>query len=799
VAVLLIGLALVQPAAAVDPIIVAEDEQVLKTAKLGIDGPSLLAFFRTRTKPDLDQERIAALVRQLGNDSDKISSEAQRQLLSLGSVAVPWLRRALKDPDEALTATRAKFCLEAIEGGSGTSIPVSAARLIGLRRPEGAAGVLLAYLPFADDDTVADEVRDALTALASDGGKPDPALVAALKDPVPVRRAAAAEALCQAGVRAEFPAVRYLLQDPKPTVRLKAALALAAVKDRESIPVLIDSLGKLAKPQAQLAEEALIRIAGVQAPSVPVGTDEAGRKRCRDTWATWWQSVKDADLIEYFRKRTLADADREKFLSLIKLLGSDSYRTRQKVAAQLVAYRSAAVPLLLQATKDRDPEIASRAERCLATINAAPGAGMSAANARLISFRKPRGAVTVLLGYLPYADDESVGEEVRNSLAALALPEGKPHPSLLAALSDRSPARRATAAEALLLAGARGQKAALARLLKDPETPVRMRVAMALANARDRSAVPVLIDLLTQLPEDEGWKAEEVLRRLADDKAPKLVLAGDAATRQKCRDAWAAWWKDHGTRIDMARMDNAPRLLGYTVIAQYGNNGVGQVFEIGKDGKSRWQIDGLNYAFDVQILRGDRVLIPEYNGSRVTERDFKGKILWELKCYSPINAQRLPNGNTFVASRNVIMEVDRNKKELYSIKRQYDVMAAQKLRNGQIVMISNTGMCIRMDTKGKEIKSFSVGNVSYYGGLEALPNNHILVAQYNNNKVVEYDADGKSVWETTVQWPTTASRLPNGHTLIASQDTQQILEVDRNGKKVWEYKTSGRPWRVRRR
>jgi HEAT repeat protein len=779
----------------------AEDEQLLKTAKLGTDGPALLEFFRTRSHPAADPDKIAALVGQLGNDSDRVSSRATRELISLGSVTVPWLRRALKDPDDSLTAKRAQFCLDTIEGTGGTSVPIAAARMLAVSRPQGTAKVLLDYLPFAEDDTVIDEVRDALAAVAVNHGRANRYLLAALRDKLPIRRAVAAEALCQAGAHAEVAQVRALLRDPKPTVQLRAAVALANFQEREAVPVLIDVLGKLPPEQAGAAEKVLLRIAGTGAPSVPLGTNEATRKRCRDTWSTWWRTFKDSDLLEYFRKRTLPDADRVKFRALVRRLGDDSYRVREKAVAELVGYRSAAISFLNQALKDPDVQVVRNAERCLAKINAAPFAGTSATYARVIGLRKPAGAVKALLGYLPFADDETVTEEARNALAAMALEDGRPHPLLVAALHDRLPGRRAAAAEALLKAGVPGVEAGVADLLGDRDPAVRLRVATALADARDKKAVPVLIDLLTQLPAEEAWKAEETLGRIADDKAPAVALGEDPASRKKCRDAWAAWWKKRGPALDLAHASSAPRLLGYTIIAQYNNwGGAGQIYEIGKDGKQRWRIDGINYAFDFQILPNKRLLIPEYTGSRVTERDFKGKVLWEIAATNPINAQRLPNGNTFIAGRNFLMEVDRNKKEVFKITRQnYDVMAAQKLRNGQIVMLSNGGSCIRMDSKGKELKSFSTGPVNYYGCLEVLPNGRVLIANYNANKVVEYTPDGKSVWEATMQWPTSAVRLPNGHTLIASQDAQHVTEVNRAGKKVWEHKTDGRPWRVRRR
>ena len=65
--------------------------------------------------------------------------------------------------------------------------------------------------------------------------------------------------------------------------------------------------------------------------------------------------------------------------------------------------------------------------------------------------------------------------------------------------------------------------------------------------------------------------------------------------------------------------------------------------------------------------------------------------------------------------------------------------------------------------------------------------------------VVEFDADGKSLWEAAVVNPVAATRLPNGHTLVATMVGQRVLELDRNGQEVWQHATDGRPWRARRR
>ena len=68
------------------------------------------------------------------------------------------------------------------------------------------------------------------------------------------------------------------------------------------------------------------------------------------------------------------------------------------------------------------------------------------------------------------------------------------------------------------------QKEAVRKLLGDPDAGVRLQVGMALARASERDAVPVLIELLGQLPQTQGWQVEDFLFRLA--------------RRQGAADAW---------------------------------------------------------------------------------------------------------------------------------------------------------------------------------------------------------------------------------------------------------------------
>jgi hypothetical protein len=501
-------------------------------------------------------------------------------------------------------------------------------------------------------------------------------------------------------------------------------------------------------------------------------------------------------LLAFFRQRTLTDANRAYALALIRQLGNRSFRARERASVELVRLGPLAAPLLREAMRGPDLEAARRAENCLREIENASDAALVAAATRLLSARRPAGSVAVLLDYLPGAPDSGTAMEVQTALAALAVRHGKADEALVAGLRDGVAIRRAAAAEALCQAGAAEHLPAVRKLLHDPEAHVRLRVALALAYRREKEAIPVLIDLLAALPPDARWQAEVVLQQLAGAHAPLPPPEADAAARGRYRDAWAAWWRVHEGEVDLAVLRQPPRFLGYTLIVLLDS---GRVIELGADRKPRLEIGGLQSPLDAQVLPGERLLIAEH-GRGVTERGRGGEVLWHKDVTQPIGAQRLPNGNTFIATRSQLLEVDRSGKPVFSIVRpDNSFISARKLVDGRVGCVSG-GRFLVLDTAGKEVKSFDVGNVQTTSSLDVLPNGHVVVAQYGNHKLVEFDSNGKLVWEASVPSPISAMRLPNGHTLTTShQGPKQVIELDEKGKVVWDYAIAGHATRARQR
>jgi hypothetical protein len=266
----------------------AGDDAFLKEHKIGLDADSLVGFFQKRTLTDADRTRLEKLVKQLGDNAFVAREQAQRDLIAAGPTALPILKPACNDPDLEI-ARRAARSMEAIESGERDGLPAAAVRALARRKPEGGDSALLAYLPFAADDRVEDEILTALLALHPADREPTPALLEAQKDEQPLRRAAAIYVLGRRPEKKHRAEAKRLLADADARVRLRAAQALIGSTDKSAIPTLIALLNDPAEPIRSRAEDLLFRLAGETPPEASAGTTDETRAAYRKAWEAWWR------------------------------------------------------------------------------------------------------------------------------------------------------------------------------------------------------------------------------------------------------------------------------------------------------------------------------------------------------------------------------------------------------------------------------------------------------------------------------------------------------------------------------
>jgi hypothetical protein len=514
-------------------------------------------------------------------------------------------------------------------------------------------------------------------------------------------------------------------------------------------------------------------------------------------------------LLAFLRQCTPQSLDPVKTRALVERLGSKHFREREEATTELGKLGPAAAPFLRDALKVGDEEAARRARRLLRALEATASPGVQAAAVRRVAQLRPAGIAAALLAYLPYAPGEDVGHEVLTALAEVAKVDGMLDPVFRGSLKDPLAARRAAAAELLCRVGTAADVAAVRPLLGDAERPVRLRAALALVRRHEKAAVPVLIDLLAEAPADQAAAAEEVLIHLAGEQAPEVGPATDAASRRKYRDAWAKWWAGQRDRIDLARLDRPPPVLGYTlVVERMYQPPFGRVSELDAKGQCRWRFAVPRFVTDAQVVGPNRVLVAEYQDHRVSEFDLQGRLLWTKRIDgNPIAVQRLRNGHTFVATHQRLFAIDREGVEVATWKREGSWLdRVRLLDNGDLVYVTTQAFLYRLEARTQKVLAkFYVGRTGHDGPLDVQANGNVLVPLLQGAAVLEFDAKGKQVRRFPIQVPQSAFRLPNGNTLIAHQtsengrNVERVVELDPSGREVWSLRTEGEAFVARRR
>ncbi|HZU11070.1 MAG TPA: hypothetical protein VFA02_14285 [Pseudacidobacterium sp.] len=122
--------------------------------------------------------------------------------------------------------------------------------------------------------------------------------------------------------------------------------------------------------------------------------------------------------------------------------------------------------------------------------------------------------------------------------------------------------------------------------------------------------------------------------------------------------------------------------------------------------------------------------------------------------------------------------------------------SAELLENGHVLIADeNNNRVIEVTPAGKIVKTFTAGGtISGAAFASRLSNGHTLITDSNNNRAVEVDANDKIVWQyvTNTQpgsnsnpLPTRAIRLRNGDTLISDQFNDRVIEVTMGGRIVF--------------
>ena len=175
----------------------------------------------------------------------------------------------------------------------------------------------------------------------------------------------------------------------------------------------------------------------------------------------------------------------------------------------------------------------------------------------------------------------------------------------------------------------------------------------------------------------------------------------------------------------------------------------------------------------------------------------------------PCSVQRLSNGNTLIADAgdecrrgSEIMEVDPYGQIVWTYTRDLVFAhSAERQPNGNTLITDTTNnRVLEVDYEGNTVfSSDEWGNgtgtlsdgshIEYPNDAHRLEDGSLLVTDRNNDRCLICDEAGNVLWEYSdgIRLPHNADRLPAGNFIIADSDQNRVIEVTPEKKVVWSY------------
>ena len=213
---------------------------------------------------------------------------------------------------------------------------------------------------------------------------------------------------------------------------------------------------------------------------------------------------------------------------------------------------------------------------------------------------------------------------------------------------------------------------------------------------------------------------------------------------------------------------------------------------------------------DVEPLGEGRYLFTDMEHERVAIAE-DGAVVWEWNASSFYDAPEHPTRVDWLHINDV--DVLSEGRYLVSVRNANQVLVIERGEGVVQVINEDRGTDDAACTEHSGIADHDGDGEVQCGDPDVIDEQHnpqwlgddaVLIADSENDRVVELHRNGSGVWEPRwaltdaggieFDWPRDADRLPNGHTLITDSLHKRVLEVDRDGDVVWSHATDRIPY-----
>jgi len=294
--------------------------------------------------------------------------------------------------------------------------------------------------------------------------------------------------------------------------------------------------------------------------------------------------------------------------------------------------------------------------------------------------------------------------------------------------------------------------------LTDPRPEIRLRAVRTLGFL-GKVAQPALPSIMAMKPGKDSSLALAVASAADAIRGGRgFVLVGDFVTGELVELDGRG--KERQVVMDLTDLWSGRRLASGNYLILTADD----VREVSSAGKTVWSVDGVEPLDAVRLADG-RTLIASAERHRVIEVDKRGKVVWsytdESREFRPVSCQRLRNGNTLIADYTLtdlaagrVIEVDKDKRIVWELTWRQPAMV-QRLAGDRTLIVSHKPDRVQIvDKAGKVLQQFK--DVDIPSVAEYLPNGHLLVG--GEGFLRELDAKGVRLWNQRMSWVTCIQR-----------------------------------------
>ena len=475
---------------------------------------------------------------------------------------------------------------------------------------------------------------------------------------------------------------------------------------------------------------------------------------------------------------------------LIANLNSDQYAVREAAEASLIEKGPKASDLLKAAQQATNPEIRMRARRCLKRISA-----------EWLSIQQ------AAINVMAMAPSENYSSAAKIELL-IRLSERSPEPQLQTAIVSGIAKNADADSKDLIIAGLQSDKIIIRQacvfglpkcvsqvelskyesLLTDPNEDVAFAAIYSFGKHFPQTTVTHLTEnLLTSDQAKTRMLAHRMLSRISSKDFGYLAHQ----SQDKRRDAtgkWQAWAKEltADQQLDFSKLALPihPRPRGFVVSV---NSSGATILDL--EGNVVRKIESELY--DAQVCNGHRLLVCERNLGTVRLLDQKsGKPLRSVEGLStPSDAELLSDGNILILQGvGVATEHDRSGRILRKFEGLDNPFDVDRLENGNtIVADSGNNRLVEFNPNGKVV--WEKKGLAFPNNVFRMPDNRTLYTTYTSGDVVMLDGQGQEQWRTSIENGTLYSvYCGGGEIYVADGGNQKVVVLDMDGKPIREIK-----------